>query len=56
MRPTAAQKDKENVEGEADGASPRAPPAAPAGARQVTEFFGRAAEDVSAAAETNAAP
>ena len=54
MRPTAAQKDKENVEGEADGASPRAPPAAPAGARQVTEFF-RAA-DAGAAAETNAAP
>ena len=55
MRPTAAQKDKENVEGEADGDAPRAPPAAPAGARQVTEFFGRAAES-GAAAETNAAP
>ena len=55
MRPTAAQKDKENVEGEADGDAPRAPPAAPAGARHVTEFFGRAAES-GAAAETNAAP
>ena len=35
MRPTAAQKDKENVEGEADGDAPRAPPAARrAGGRQ----------------------
>ena len=42
MRPTAAQKDKENVEGEGDDDATKAPPAAPAGARQVTDFFGRA--------------
>ena len=63
MRPTAAQKDKENVEGDGDDDAPKAPPAAPTGARQVTEFFGRsssagvgASEAPTEPAASNAAP
>ena len=53
MRPTAAQKDKENVEGGGDDDAPGAPPSAPAGARQGTEVFGRAG--VGGESETHAA-
>jgi hypothetical protein len=63
MRPTVAQKDKENVEGDGDDDAPKAPPAAPTGARQVTEFFGRSAsagvgapEAPTEPAASNAAP
>ena len=56
MRPTAAQKDKENVEDDGDDDAPKAPPAAPTGARQVTEFFGRSSSAGVGAPEAHAEP